>query len=455
MVEKERRGEKYQVVRGHYPPMSADTLRWMYCRHEPAANLNFGPVTAHEVRARFHIKLWNCYSFLVNYARLDGFEPAKHAVPVKERPDIDRWILSDLQGLVARARESFEAYNVMAFCLEAERFVDDRLSNWYIRRNRGRFQSNVEEQDAAGLSDKWAAHQTLYTVIATLCKLFAPVVPFLSEAMYQNLRTPADPESVHLCEYPAADPGLVDTELSADMDALLELVSLGGAARNVAKIKFRQPVAELRVHTTDPAVFRAMKRFTTQVLEELNVKALTVHDAGAGPLLTAVAKLNKKTAAAKLKDRLKEAETYLATADAQALAGRLRAGPVEIAGAALDATDITIEFHAPEGWAGVADRTVQVAVDTRVTDELAAEGTARDVIRQVQEHRKNSGLNMEDRIVLYTHTVSEKVGAAIMAHRDHIEAETLTVQWSQVPVGEVTVVKIEGQELKIGVRKIG
>jgi isoleucyl-tRNA synthetase len=268
----------------------------------------------------------------------------------------------------------------MAFCLEAERFVDDRLSNWYIRRNRGRFQSNVEALDDAGRRDKWAAHQTLYTVLTTLCKLFAPVVPFLTEAMWQNLRTAKDPESVHLCDYPAPDSALVDEQLTADMDALLDLVTLGGAARNVAKIKFRQPLAELRVQTTNDAVRRAVQRFPDQITEELNVKRVTLHG-GAGPLLTATARLNKKTAAAKLKDKVKAAETYLMAADAADLAGRLKAGPVEVVGVSLDAADIVIEFAAAAGWAGVAEQGTQVALDARITDELARDASSRSTAR--------------------------------------------------------------------------
>jgi isoleucyl-tRNA synthetase len=430
-------------------------MRWLYCRQNPAANLLFGPGPANEVRAKFVIKLWNCYSFFAGYARPDGFDPSAPVVPVRERPDIDRWILSDLQGLITKARESFEAYNVMSFCLEAERFVDDRLSNWYIRRNRGRFQSNVEVLDAAGLKDKWAAHQTLYTVLTTLCKLLAPVVPFLTEAMWQNLRRAGDPESVHLCNYPTADPALVDERLSADMDALLELVSLGGAARNVAKIKFRQPLAEVRVQTADDAVRRAVERFPHQFLEELNVKRVTLQDRSNGELLKASARLNKKTAAAKLKDKIKQAETFLASADATALADKLRRGPVEIAGVPLDATDIPIEYRAADGWAGVADRGTQLAVDARVTDELAKEGLARDVIRQVQEHRKNRRLHMQDRIELYLGTDSERVWAAVDAHRDHIAAETLTVRWADAPNGPLAEVQIEGQALKIALRKVG
>ncbi|MGH9676096.1 MAG: class I tRNA ligase family protein, partial [Candidatus Acidiferrum sp.] len=155
--------------------MSADLIRWLYCRHNPTQNLNFGPGPAEELRAKFILKLWNTYVFFCNYARLDSFDPAAPAVPVQDRPDIDRWILSDLQKLIQTARDSFDNYDVMKFCLEAERFVDDKLSNWYVRRNRRRFWKSDHGDD------KQAAYQTLYTVLATFVKLIAPVVPFLSE----------------------------------------------------------------------------------------------------------------------------------------------------------------------------------------------------------------------------------------------------------------------------------
>src|SRR5262245_43714339 len=330
-----------------FAPIGADVMRWLYCRQNPAQNLNFGPIPANEVRAKFHIKLWNCYSFFVNYARLDGFDPTTPTIPVTDRPDIDRWILSDLQELISHARQACEAFNVMVFCQEAERFVDDRLSNWYIRRNRPRFQSNVDELDEAGRRDKFAAHQTLYAVLLTLNKLFAPVIPFLSEAMYQNLRTATDPESVHLSDFPTADSTLVDQGLSADMDALLSLVSLGGAARNVAKIKVRQPLAELRVQTQDDAVRRALDRFPNQLREELNVKRVAWHDGP--PLLTATARLNKKTAAAKLGPKLKDAEAFLATLDAADLAEKLRKVPIDVFGVPLDSADVVIEYQAAHG----------------------------------------------------------------------------------------------------------
>ncbi|HLW64229.1 MAG TPA: isoleucine--tRNA ligase, partial [Gemmataceae bacterium] len=174
-------GKREKVVKGAYPPIGADVIRWLYCRQNPAANINFGPGPADEVGKNFVLKLWNVYAFFCNYARLDEFDPAKPQVAIGERPDIDRWILSDLQLLIQKARASFESYDVMGFCLEAERFVDDKLSNWYVRRNRRRFWKSEHGPD------KDAAYQTLYTVLVTLTKLLAPIVPFLTESMYQNL----------------------------------------------------------------------------------------------------------------------------------------------------------------------------------------------------------------------------------------------------------------------------
>src|SRR5262249_28954587 len=173
--------------------MGVDAMRWLYCRHDPAKNLNFGPGPVNEVRAKFIIKWWNVYAGqFCAYAPLDGFDPTAPQVPLAERPDIDRWILSDLQLLVKKARESLERYDVMDFCLEAESFIDDRLSNWYVRRSRRRRWSKNAELDRTGLKDKLAAYQTLYTVLRELCKLCAPVVPFLTESMWRNLRMDSD-----------------------------------------------------------------------------------------------------------------------------------------------------------------------------------------------------------------------------------------------------------------------
>jgi isoleucyl-tRNA synthetase len=452
----------YQVVDKtgklhEYPPMSADLIRWTFCRHNPALNINFGPGHAEELRAAFTLKLWNSYAFLCNYARLDKFDPAAPQVPIADRPDIDRWILSDLQKLIGTAREAFEDFRVASFCLAAERFIDEKLSNWYIRRNRKRFWKSEKG------ADKQAAYQTLYTVTLTLAKLVAPVMPFLAETMYQNLVPDgAGPASVHLCEYPPVDTSLIDEDLSADMDALLKLVSLGSAARNSVRIKVRQPLAELKVQPGGERDLRAVERFADQLCEELNVKKVTLHDQAAGPLLTQEVRANMRTLGPKLGPRLQEAQAAIAGMPAAELAANVQAGePLQLllkdGPVTLDATDVVVAQKAPEGWAGAADRDTQVLLDTRITEGLAREGMARDVVRQVQELRKQSGLEMEDRIELYLATPSERLRQAIDTHRVYIAAETLAESWSAQPLdgqAHQVMVKVEGQELSICLRRL-
>jgi isoleucyl-tRNA synthetase len=438
--------------------ISADLCRWMFCRQNITNNIHFGYGPAEEIRSKFTLKLWNTYAFFCNYARLDQFEPRAAPVPLAKRPDLDRWILSDLQLLIQTARREYENYNVQGFCLEAEKFVDDKLSNWYVRRNRRRFWKS-EQSD-----DKRAAYQTLYTVLTTLAKLFAPVIPFLTEEMYRNLvRGPGPGKSVHLTDFPEANAALIDRDLSADMEALLRLVSLGSAARNSVKLKVRQPLADLRVQPANEAERRAVERFADQIREELNVKKVTLHDASGGPLLRLEIRPNMKTLGPKLGPRLKDAVAALAKVNPVEVAVKVQGSmPYELAlpeGAVdLEPGDVAIQFRAPEGWAGVADRGTQVMVDARLTDELRREGMARDVVRHIQELRKNTKLEMDDRIVLHLATEAPELRAAIEAHRDYICSETLA-QWSAQPlVGSgvhQAAVKIDGQALTIQLLKVG
>ena len=434
--------------------MGADLIRWMFCRQNPAAQPQLRlSVPADEVRrAKFTIKLWNTYAFFCDNARQaqGGFDLSAPPVPVKDRPDLDRWILSDLQKLIQTARAAFEGYDVMSFCLEAERFVDAKLSNWYVRRSKRRFWKG--EQGA----DKLAAYQTLYTVLTTLAKLFAPVMPFLSETMYQNLKTVGEPESVHLCAFPTADEGLIDERLSADMDALLQLVSLGLAARNAGKRKVRQPLAELVV--AGDAAGRAAERFADLLRDELNVRKVTAHDKAAGPLLRTVAKPNLKTLGQKYGGRLPEVKAALEAALRPNAAGRVEI-PAEVqtvnGPVAVEKDDLWVERQAPDGWAGAADGDVEVMVDVRLTEELALAGMAREVVRHVQELRKTAGLNIEDRIVLHLGTDGAELKKAIETHRDTIGAETLTARWAESADGlpHRATAKIEGQTLEIALAK--
>jgi isoleucyl-tRNA synthetase len=427
----------------HYPPMGSDLMRWMYCRTNPAGNINFGPHVAEEIRSKFIMKLWNTYAFFCNYARLDEFDPKAPQVPVKERPDIDRWILSDLQLLIQAAHDAFQSYNVMAFCLKAEEFVDDKLSNWYVRRNRRRFWKSEKG------TDKLAAYQTLYAVLTTLVKLCAPVIPFMTEKMHQNLGEPGASAtgvaSVHLCDYPVADESLIDHELSDEMDALLRLVSLGGSARNAVKIKVRQPLAEIKIQPASDAERKAVERFADQIRDELNIKKVTLHDPNDGPLLTFDYKLNPKSAGPKFGPRVHQVQMALAKMLAdphttqRLVLEELRKNitPGSTLGlhlddgtmATLESTDLWITPKVEKGWGGIADRGTQILLDGRITPELELEGLAREVVRNVQNARKDAGLEMDDRIALYLYTVDAKLAAATNEHRDYIAAETLAVAW--------------------------
>lgn len=426
-----------------YAPIGADVMRWLYCRQNPASNLNFGPLPANEVRAKFHLKLWNCYAFFSNYARLDGYDPTAAQVPFAQRSDIDHWILSDLQRLIRTAREAFETYDVMTFCLAAEEFVDAKLSNWYIRRNRDRFWSANDKLSEAEKRDKLAAYQTLHSVLVEVAKLIAPVTPFLAEVIYRPL---ASGESVHLADYPHVDPSQIDDVLSDDMNAALRIISLGLGARSGAKAKVRQPLASLGIFAANDVERRATTRFASMIADELNVKDVSLLDSAP---LTATAKLNKKTAAAKLGPHLKQAEAELAALPPTSLGG-----PVTLAGVELESSDYVLEFYAPQGFAGLADRATQVLLDTRISPALKAEGMARDVVRIVQDARKEAGLDVADKITLHLDATGD-LATAIATHRDTIAAETQATSWTDAPPVNAfqTAGSIDGQTLQLALAK--
>jgi isoleucyl-tRNA synthetase len=465
---RDEKGEEMHKSKGNAIPfeesaekMGVDLMRWMFCRHNPANNINFGYAPADEIRNRFIFKLWNTYAFFCNYARLDGFDPDGPGVPVAERPDIDRWILSDLQLLIQTARREFENYDVMAFCVAAETFVAEKLSNWYVRRNRRRFWKSEKSKD------KLAAYQTLYTVLTTLTRLFAPIMPFLTESMYQNLERSGTEEtgralSIHHCNFPEVDESLIDAELSADMEALLRLVSLGSAARNSVRIKVRQPLAEIIIQPANEAEGHAVQRFAEQISEELNLKTVILHDPAGGPLLSYEISPNLKNLGPKYGERLSKIRTALAALDANSLAAQVQAGgniELDCAGTMvlLDANDILLKAKAPDGWAGLVDRGTQLLLDVRINEELAHEGMAREVVRHVQELRKKSGLEMEDRIALHFATESRELRQAVEAHSSYISAETLAVEWLNVPLdgeSDAVSVKVDGHPLTIQLRKV-
>ena len=439
----------------NHPPMGADLVRWMYCRQNPAQNINFGPSVAEEVRARFFLKLWNTYSFFCNYARLDGYDPSITIVSHDCLTDLDRWILSDLQKLVQTANDAYLGYDLAKLCAEVESFVDDKVSNWYVRRNRRRFWK------AGAGTDKSAAYQTLHQVLVTVTRICAPIIPFFTDALHQNL-CPHGRSSIHLESFPQPDHNLIDEELSAQINALLKIVSMGLSARNGLKIKVRQPLAEFRVQCSNDTERAAVLRFVDQITEELNVKKVTIHDHKAGSLLLATVKANIRTLGPKLGAKLAATQRAILAADPLALAAKAAGGVpfgFEVEGETLELSpeDLAVELKAPEGFGGVGDRETQVALDGRITRELALEGQSRDIVRNIQELRKKANLQLEDRIDLHLNSTAADLIEAIRLHGETIAGETLTTSWAKTAHGEgghEAEVKIEGHFLLISLRKV-
>ena len=253
--------------------MGVDAMRWLYSRQSPVANLNFGFGTADEVRRRFIIPLWNVYSFFITYANIDGYDPSSAGPPVPQRPELDRWILSELNSLTRDVTASLDGYEPEPAARRIEGFVED-LSNWYVRRSRRRFWKSDADDD------KLAAYSTLFECLETVTRLLAPFVPFVTESIYRNLARPLEgaSESVHLESYPEADEGLIDEDLSQATRLAMRLSSLGRAARSQAGIKVRQPLERVLVKLRSADEEAALDRVSAQVCDELNVKELAVLD---------------------------------------------------------------------------------------------------------------------------------------------------------------------------------
>ncbi|MFM8217430.1 MAG: class I tRNA ligase family protein [Planctomycetaceae bacterium] len=435
--------------------LGVDTLRWLYLAQNPAADLRFGrrdpsqPVTletvdgpisqtaeglptclvtstpADDVRRQVLIPLWNTYAFFINYARLDGFDPNTPPVPVPDRPEIDRWVLANLQSLIDVAHAELSAYNAPAFLKEATRFIDD-LSNWYVRRNRRRFWRSR----TAGDADKQAAYQTLHTVLLTLSKLLAPIIPFATERMYRNLSAslPGAPESVHLCPYPVSEAALADPQLSARMGLAQQVVNLGHGLREQAGQRVRQPLPELRYACGTPAQREAIESLADVIREELNVKRLTPC-AQLDDLVRYTFKPNLKTLGPRLGKGLATLSRLLPTLSGAVLAPLRRGEPVtiELDGqpVTLGPEDVLIGTEQASDWVAGDVAGVQLALSTVLNDELLREGMARDFVRQVQQLRKDADLEIEDRIRIAFSSPHAGVLLALREWQAYITQETL------------------------------
>ena len=405
--------------------MGVDVMRWMYLRHTPANNLNFGYSPGDEVRRQFHIPIWNVYSFFVNYANIDGWRPVTvdgGYQSVAEFTELDRWIRSELHQTTRAVTTALETWRPETAATVLERFVD-ALSNWYVRRSRRRFWRGQQEQPAAATTasavdtflarygaDKCAAYQTLYECLTTLVRLLAPFAPFISEAIHRNLvaeRVPGAPQSVHLCDWPEADAALIDEELSAATGLAMRLARLGRSARAAANLRVRQPLAELVVDLDSEKEQARLPVIRAQLLDELNVKQVRLA-AEVGGLTVATVKPNFKALGPRFGRRMKEVTAAIAAADAAAVAAQIASGDsVQVGEFELQAEDLVVETAPREAYATAAEPGCQVGVLKELTSELRAEGMVREAVHVINNLRRESGFAITDRIVLFVNVHGE------------------------------------------------
>ncbi len=404
--------------------IGADVARWLFATQNPAANTNFGYGPADEVRRRFILLWWNVYAFFVTYASLESLDLARVVAAPPPLRLLDRWILSRLNRLLATMRDRLDDFDPAGASRPVEAFVDD-LSTWYVRRSRRRFWKSGDDVD------KRAAYYTLYAVLRTLTTALAPFVPFLTEAMYQNLARVVESEaaeSVHLCDYPTPDVGRVDPDLETVMDGVRTLVGLGRAARSTARIRVRQPLPAVLI-VSEHRELQRHPELIELLADELNVKAVRFVE-NASSYVTHEVKPRFDRLGPKYGGRVQAVAAAIRDLRPMWWAEWLRRGDVDftvtVAGEQITITadEIDVRLHTAPGYAAEGMGGNLVILETAVDETLAREGRARELVHHVQQMRKEAGFEVSDRIVLYLDGDDELAGL-LEAHRGYVLAETL------------------------------
>ena len=429
----------------------ADAIRWyFYTNSAPWLPNRFHGKAVEEGQRKFMGTLWNTYAFYVLYANIDEFDPTKYSIDYDELNVMDKWLLSRLNSTVKAVDDHLDNYRIPEAAKALDTFVDE-MSNWYVRRGRERYWVQGLPQN------KIDAYMVLYTALVTVCKAAAPMIPFMTEEIYQNLVRSVDknaPESIHLCDYPAVNEAWIDRDLEAAMDEVLSVVVLGRAARNGANVKNRQPLANITV-VTDKVLG---KEYTDIIRDELNVKEVIFTDSASG-LVSYSFKPQLKTLGPKYGKQLGEIRTLLASLDGAAakkeldgqghITLKLSTGDIE-----LTADDLLISAEQLENSFAVTDNGYTVALDTELTDELIAEGFVREIISKVQTMRKDADFNVTDHIDV-TIKGSEKLEKIIADHLGDIAGDVLadSVKLAS-PEGTVKEWDINGENAVIGVKVV-
>ena len=428
----------------------ADAIRWyFYINSAPWLPNRFHGKAVTEGQRKFMGTLWNTYAFFVLYANIDDFDATKYTLEYEKLSVMDKWLLSKLNSAIKAVDEDLANYKIPEAAKALQSFVDD-MSNWYVRRSRERFWAKGMEQD------KINAYMTLYTALVEICKTAAPMIPFMTEDIYQNLVRSIDanaPESIHLCDFPKVNEAHIDKELEENMDRVLKLVVMGRACRNTANIKNRQPIGQMYVK----ADFELSEFFDAIVADELNVKNVTftqeVRD-----FTSYSFKPQLKTVGPKYGKLLGGIKNVLSGLDGNAAMDELNANGClrfEVNGeeVVLNREDLLIDTAQMEGYVSEDDNGITVVLDTNLSEELLEEGFVREIISKVQTMRKEADFEVMDKIVI-TYEGSEKAETVFAKNADEIGAETLALEVKKAtPAGYVKEWKINGEAVTLGVEK--
>ena len=443
--------------------MGVDVMRWLYCAHKPENNLLFGYHRAEETRRRFIIPLWNVYSFFTTYAEIDGWSPPQGkfdpdhpegTAPMSENA-LDHWILGRLNQTIFEVSENLENSNAYGATLAFESLLDD-LSNWYVRRSRRRYWKTETDQD------KNTAYHTLWHVLVKMIRALAPIIPFLTEEMYQNLVRSVYPdarESIHHTLWPEGDAKAIDQKLIDQMKLARETASQGLSARSNVGIKVRQPLSKVMVFVKEGRA-ELDQELVDIVRDELNVKGLEFVQ-NPETLLAYKILPDNKSLGPKFGSEFPKLKAALATLNPDEVATKVNKGeqiPIDLAGkeVLLDPEEILIQTDAAEGLSTVDSRLLTVAIDTEISPELREEGLAREIIRRIQDFRKQADFEISDRIKL-VYQASPGLSSAMKKHRDYIMEEVLALEMEEgepesVMFSDIT--KFEGEEATLGLKVI-
>ena len=434
----------------------ADATRWyMISNSQPWDNLKFDKEGVDEVRRKFFGTLYNTYSFFSLYANVDGFTGSEAEVPMGERPEIDRWIISLLNTLVRDVTNSLESYDPTPAARMIQEFVGENLSNWYVRLNRKRFWGGEMDKD------KLSAYQTLYTCLETVVKLTAPFAPFISDRIFQDLNATSgrhNDESIHLSTFPDADTSLINVELEEMMSLAQRVSSMVLALRRKVSIKVRQPLTKILIPILDPQMAKNIEAIKSLVLNEVNIKEIELISETAGIIVKRI-KPNFKTLGPRYGKYMKQIATMSAKFTQDRIAEIERSAEITLDMGAETITvtpaDFDITSEDMPGWLVASEGKLTVALDITITDELKTEGIARELINRIQNIRKDSGLEVTDKINVEIENI-DLVKNTLDKYAEYIASQTLAtkVVGSESPAGAIIIdSEIDECGLKIAITK--